>query len=209
MESTPKPNLNSQPLILLFDSSSNIDELKKFIGKQHTKIIAFDYESHVKLENERIEHEISDNYIDDSELQLIQDKSYVLTEWFDESSIRNLIEFEGINLGKLLHVEFTYFLIKFLKKLLETKQIFIKHNNVKFAASPSMYDIAQFVYPQTIKLGGVQERFQQDSIKINLKIFTKTLTINFSRSYYLFLKEVSEKITNLLDRKSTRLNSSH
>lgn len=197
MEKTTRIDLNSQPSrILLFDSSSNISELKKFIDKQSTKIITFDYESHAQLENERIEHEISDNYIDESDLQLVQEESYSLTEWFNEPALKNLVEYENINLGKLFHVEFTYFLIKFLKRFLEINQIFNKYGETKLVASPSMYDLAYSIYPQTIKLIGTHEKFQQDSIKISSTIARKTLTINLPRSYYVFLKEVSEKICN-------------
>ena len=117
--------------VILIDSSHDVSELKKIIEKQTTKIISFDYESHIQLKNEQIEHEISDNYIDNSVLQHIQKKSYVLTEWFNEPTIKNFIEYENINLGKLLHVEFTYFLIKFLKKFLEVNQIFHKYRKVK------------------------------------------------------------------------------
>ena len=63
MEKSLAKKLESQPsAILLFDSSSNINELKKFLSKQPAKIITFDYESHAELSKEKIEHEISDNY---------------------------------------------------------------------------------------------------------------------------------------------------
>lgn len=182
--------------ILLFDSSSNVDELKKFLVDQTTKVITFDYESHVLLLKEKIEHEISDNYITDSDLQLIQKESYRLTEWFDDPSLKELIEYENVNLGKLLHVEFTYFLIKFLKRFFEFIQISNKYGNLKYVASPSLYDMAHSVYPQTIRLMGI-EKFQYDSIKINSKIAKRSFTVSIPRSYYVFLKETFEKITNL------------
>ena len=184
-----------ESIVLLFDSSSNVDEIKKFV-EQKTKIITFDYETHKILSKNKIDHEISDNYISDTDLQIIQNDSYNLSKWFLEPSISQLIEYEGVNLGKLLHVEFTYFLIKFLKRFLEIIQISRKYANVKFVTSPDLYDIINSMTNNVTKLEGKQIIFHYDTIKINSNIVN--ISFNLPRSYYLRLKETSEKITYFL-----------
>ena len=184
-----------ESVVLLFDSSSNVDEIKKFV-EQDTKIITFDYETHKILSKNKIDHEISDNYISDTDLQIIQNDSYNLSKWFLEPSISQLIEYEGVNLGKLLHVEFTYFLIKFLKRFLEIIQISRKYANVKFVTSPDLYDIIKSMTNNVTKLEGKQIIFYYDTIKIDSNI--ANISFNLPRSYYLKLKETSEIITHFL-----------
>ena len=184
-----------ESLVLLFDSSSTVDQIKKFV-EQKIKIITFDYESHKMLSKNNIDHEISDNYINDTDMQIIQNDSYNLSKWFLEPSISKLIEYEGINLGKLLNVEFTLFLIKFLKKFLEILQISKKYVNVKFVTSPELYDIANSITNNVTKLGGKQMAFYYDTIKINSKI--ANISFNLPYSYYVRLKETSEIITHFL-----------
>ena len=184
-----------ESLVLLFDSSSTIDQIKKFV-EQKIKIITFDYESHKMLSKNNIDHEISDNYISDTDLQIIQNDSYNLSKWFLEPSISKLIEYEGVNLGKLLHVEFTLFLIKFLKKFLEILQISKKYVNVKFVTSHELYDIANSITNNITKLEGKQITFYYDTIKINSKI--ANISFNLPYSYYVRLKETSEIITQFL-----------
>jgi len=190
-----RSDLGSSITILLVDSSSNIEEIQAFKDQQ-IKIITFDYESHKILSKRNVEHEISDDYITITDLQTIQKKSYVLTEWFTEPSLKDLVEYEGINLGKLLHVEFTYFLIKFLKKLLECQQIFIKNKNAVFLAAPDIFDIINSFTPSQ-KLGGIQTKFHYDSIEMTLQINNKPFTLKLSHSTYERIKRLSDKLTNL------------
>ena len=54
--------------IILVDSTSNFENIKNSFKKENNlSVISFDYKSHKKLENQNIPHQISDDYITDSQ----------------------------------------------------------------------------------------------------------------------------------------------
>ena len=68
--------------IILVDSSTNIDNLKNSISKEKNGlIITFDYTSHKKLENEKIIHKLSDEYVSDQNYKDIQKYVYKFYYW--------------------------------------------------------------------------------------------------------------------------------
>ena len=191
---TNKSNMHD-PVIVLFDSSSTFDDIKKFV-EQNKTIITFDYESHQLLSRNNIPHEISDNYISDMDIETIQKNSYKLTKWFSEPSIHKLVEYEKINLGKLLEVEFSLFLIQFLKKLLEIINIIKKYNDSKYITSPELYDITNYFVTHVNRLNEKQTEFYYDKVKIHTNIANIVISIPYF--YYKKLKNISEIITHFL-----------
>ena len=65
--------------IVFFDSSCNFENFKNILDTSDL-IITFDYFSHNLLTSKKIVHEISDNFILESDLSLIQKKSYHFSE---------------------------------------------------------------------------------------------------------------------------------
>ncbi|NDB52323.1 MAG: hypothetical protein EB161_09330, partial [Nitrosopumilaceae archaeon] len=128
--------------ILLLDSPFNISSLK---GRedQYQKIITFDSESHRILSENNIPHQISDHYVDQNELNFLQKKSYELSKWYNQKEIQTLVEYEGINLGRLVHVEFMDFIVGFLKKFQEIAKIVTQHRNFEFVVSSGLFDTAK------------------------------------------------------------------
>ena len=49
--------------IVLFDSGTDLKDLKKSLSKNQQIIITFDYKSHEILSREKIPHEISDSFL--------------------------------------------------------------------------------------------------------------------------------------------------
>ncbi len=196
--------------IILFDSSSSLDELKKFTQKGKPTIITFDYESHMLLSQNNISHEISDSYIDENDLQTIQKQSYHFAEWFREQPINSLVDYEGINLGELFHVEFHYLLIPFLKKFVEVSKIITKFNNTKFVAQNTLYRIISHFSPSAEQLGKNKDTasdFIYDIVNIHIKIRNASFTIVLSKSFYAKLKKISEKFIKFLLNKPKRLSN--
>lgn len=184
-----------ESLVLFIDSSSTIDDVKKFVGKK-TSIITFDYESDQLLSKNNIDHEISDIYIDENDMQIIQNDSYHLANWFLEPSIRKFMEYEGINFGKLINVEFSLFLIKFLKNFLEIVEISKLYTNFKFITSPDLYEITNSLTNNVEKLNENQIAFYYDKIKINSKL--GNTSFNLPYSYYVKIKDTIELILHFL-----------
>lgn len=193
--------LSKPDSVVLFDSSSNIEELKRFIQNKKSAVITFDYESHIILSKNNIVHEISDSYLNENDLQTIQKHSYHFAEWFKEQSIINFVHYEGVNLGELFYVEFHYLLVPFLKKFVEISRIINKFNNAKFVAQNTLYEITSHLSHSVEPLGENNEftsNFLYDSVNVNLKIRNTSFTLVLSRSFYMKLKKISEKLTKLL-----------
>lgn len=196
--------------VILFDSSSSLDELKKFIQKDKSMIITFDYESHILLSQNNISHEISDLYINENDLQAIQKQSYHFAEWFKEQPISSLVDYEGINLGELFHVEFHYLLIPFLKKFVEVSKIIDKFNNTKFVAQNTLYRIISYFSPSAEHLGEnkyTPNDFIYDIVNIHIKVRNTSFTIVLSRSFYEKLKKISERFIKFLLNKPKNLSN--
>ena len=95
--------------IILCDSTSKLEEINQIIDKYNPSIIVFDNYSHNFLLEKNIDHKLSDDYLNDEDYDYIQDLTYRFSNWYSEPEISNLIEYEGINVGELFYLEFSYF----------------------------------------------------------------------------------------------------
>ena len=202
----PQPTHHST--IILLDSSSGIEEINDLIQQHNAVVITFDYESHKTLSRNNIAHEISDSYVDDNDLKIIQKYSYSLVKWYKESLIVNLIEYEGVNLGKLFEAELHYTLVPFLKKFVEVTKILEKYPTNFFLCSSTLHTIVKTftnsnVITQNKKI--IPQKFLYDSIKIHIKIGHRFFSLRIPRSYYLKAKKTSELLVYLLFRPKNRL----
>ena len=133
-------NLKSHHVILC-DSTSKLEDIDQIIDEHDPLIIAFDIESHNLLLKKNIVHKLSDDYLSDKDLNDIQDLTYHFSNWYAESKISNLIEYEGINIGELFYIELSYFLTPKLKIFFEIQQIYKEFKNPSFFSSSSLIDI--------------------------------------------------------------------
>ncbi len=184
--------------IILFDSTSNIDDIKKYIDSKKFLIITFDYESHILLSNRKIKHQISDNYLEKNDFENIQNKSYLFAKWFAKEEFANIIKYQNINLGELFHVEFHYMLIPFLKKFIEVYKLSQKFTGSTFITQNLLYRISFFFNDNTLSFADPIENdgqnFLYDIININLKLKNFPISFTISKSKYFKLKNFSEKI---------------
>lgn len=184
----------STKTIIFFDSSSNIENLKSY---PNTYVITFDYESHKTLQKNNIQHQTSDDFLDVVDLQTIQKKSYHFSRWYNESTISQFLEYDGINLGELFNVEFHYSLIPFLKKFVEINNIVKKFPESKFIVTSDLFEITETFSNQVEKLDMVTEsvhKFLYDSIRHSFQIGRHSFTINISKKNYKKIKDLSYNI---------------
>jgi len=176
--------------ILLLDSSFNISALK---GKdnQYQKIITFDYDSHKLLSDNCITHDISDNYVDKNELNFLQKKSYELSKWHSQKEIRKFVEYDGVNLGNLLHIEFMDFIVGFLKKFYELTKLIPQNPQFEVVASPGLYDMVQ-IFTNCVKLHEQKVILQSGDVKYSYRFRNKSFSIIISKNAYLKLKNITE-----------------
>ena len=55
--------MNEPKQIIFVDNLTSINELETFSDKDDVKIITFDYTSHIELTEKKIDHEISEIYL--------------------------------------------------------------------------------------------------------------------------------------------------
>ena len=79
--------------IILVDNFTQINEIGNLISDNSTKIISFDYESHQKLLEKNIEHEISETYSDEENVEKIQKNCYEFLEWHNLDIIKKNASF--------------------------------------------------------------------------------------------------------------------
>ena len=186
--------------IILVDSTSNFENIKNSFKKENNlSIISFDYKSHKKLENENIPHQISDDYITDSQCKTIQDYVYKFTYWYFEKDFLKFLEYREINLGRLYQDELLNFFVRFLKKFKEIEIIFASNQNKEFLAENELFDIIQFFTNSALNLQKSIKKFHSfphEEMRVNLKIGGYDKSLFLSRDRYLKLKKLSDFLIN-------------
>lgn len=177
--------------ILLVDSSFGVDSLR---GKKnlYQKIITFDFDSHMILSDHKIPHEISDRYLNISELREIQQKTFELSKWSKQKEISKLVEYEEINLGNLMYNDFMDFIAGFLKKFCEVVKIIQMHQNCEFVASDRLFDMAK-ILSNSVKLDNQKVIVPtHEFVKHSYRLGQQSISITLSKEKYLKLKNLSE-----------------
>lgn len=184
--------------ILLIDSSFDVTTLGK--EHQYKKIITFDYDSHKALLNNNLEHSLSESYLEISDLNKIETQSYKLMRWYEDPKISPLLNYEGINLGQLMLVEFHHFLLSFLKIFLELSRISEFHGDSNYYCTPSLFETMKFISKNAKKLSDKQhtDEFLYDMVYYNFKVGKISFSIKLSQETYLKLKNTSEAFFNKL-----------
>lgn len=195
MENNTKSDQSST--ILLVNFPFDINKLKKTKNDINPIIITFDYTSHKILVDNKIEHDLSDNFLTSDDVNKIQQNSYDLTKWYNHQTVSKLLEYDGINIGGLFYVEFHYFLLPFLKRFTELIKIYKKYNKKQFIATFNLYNIAKSLNSNTKSFDNdkKQEDFLYDNIKFPV---TSSFNLSIKRSHYQYLKKISEKIIQKL-----------
>ena len=191
--------------IILFDSSCSIDQITSE-KIANSLIITFDYNSHKNLEKSGINHVISDSYLDQNFMSLIEKTCYRLSKWYTEKSIEKTVEYDGLNLGEFFYIDLYEILMPFLKKFFEISKIFEENNQSSFLTSNNLYDIIHS-FSDDIKIlqkaNTIKSEFDYSHIDIPFKLGSKTSHIRIGRSKYLKLLNTSEKFLHLTRKKQS------
>jgi len=185
-------------IIALIDSNTNINTIKNY-HKKHPKlkIITFDFESHNLLTKNEILHDLSDNYIENKDLELIQKNSYHFSKWYEIPNLEKQLSYKGINLGKLFYSEFFIFLLPFLKKFLEIQRICEKYSNHEFIANGLLFEILK-KFTKSISFIASKSNLKQEFFSDSFEFQNKLLKIKISKQNYFKVKKLLERITSKL-----------
>ena len=126
---------NNSKFVILFDSLSDFNDLDEMNSKNTSKIISFDYEAHKILKDKKINHEISDIYLSEKELRMIQKTAYSISEWFNAEEISKYLSYKGVNIGSLVQDELINILVNYIKKFFELYKISKKVNCTTYVGS--------------------------------------------------------------------------
>ena len=189
--------VNKENLILV-DQTLKLEDLRK-IDLNDSQIITFDFISHKLLLANKISHQTSETYIDKNEYEPIQDQLYHFSNWHELKEIKHLIEFEGINIGELIYLEFFLFLVPITKKIIELKRILQLYNATKIFATLSIQQLIKIFEKESLLLGkesSIEKSFFFDSIKFENNL----LKFEIPSKFYYRSKTYFDKLISTLVR---------
>ena len=195
---------NNSGHVVLFDSISDLNDLDEVINEDMSKIISFNHDTHKLLKDKKISHEISDAYLSEKELRMIQKTAYSISEWFNAEEISKYLSYKGVNIGSLVQDELINILVNYIKKFFELYKISKKVNCTTYVGSYACCEIMKNFSKTTITFKNSKKevlgQLPLDSNEIKMKIGTKDHSMKFGISKNLFkkLKSTSEKTTRLL-----------
>jgi len=187
---------------LLIDSTitpSKIDQLTK----KYKQIISFDIETDQILTEKKIKHNISDIFLNTSELLSIDSLCIKFCQWYNHNNGNKLLSFEGINLGSLFRVEFYNFLIVFLRNFIIISKIIEKYPKAKFSCPSTIFSITSKLTHDVNLIGksSIHPQLTWDKIEYNL---TSAISIKISKQNYQKFKKYSEKLISILSKKNNK-----
>ena len=173
----------------LIDSKVDIDKIDKS-GK--SKIITFDYVSHVKLVEQDISHDTSDDFVSDSELDQILDLSMNCSYWFKHPQFKEILEFNNFNLGELFYIEIKENLISFLKEFVTIQKIFSSNKEKNFFISPNFeYFFKAEKIPYILITKNINDSINDsinDYVEIPITIIRKQFSIKLQKNKIIKIK---------------------
>ena len=96
----------SKEIILINDSLSANKLLEDYKPTSNKSIITFNFITHVDLKKKKIPHKLVEDYLDKKDAKLIDETTRnIVFSWYENSEIKKLISFKGLNLGWLLENE--------------------------------------------------------------------------------------------------------
>ena len=84
-------NNKSKNVVVLFDSSVPIEQIKSIQKQDQITIISLDYKSYTLLEKYKIPSIPSDQFLTSDEMKQIQNSSYILSDWHTQKKIEHYL----------------------------------------------------------------------------------------------------------------------
>ena len=188
--------------LILIEGKEDIKNLEKQITDESI-VVCFDYESHEKLSIKNLKHNKLDDYLSNVDEEHIDQKAVELTtNWYNNDQIKKYLEYDGINLGKLLEIELIWYFFEYTKriggiiKILEKEKpneviVSFLSNCVEAVCKNSNIKIQKFTSKKTSSLFF-------DNIEIPVKINGKIIPIKISRKNFLRVRKIFNKFINIL-----------
>ena len=191
--------------IILVEGKIDFNILDQNLLNDNLLVVSFDFESHKSLNENNIKHKLVEEYFSEGDKKEIDDLALNLgTNWYKDKQIERIINYEGLNLGKLVELEMPSYFFKYLKRIIGIKKIIEKENPKKIISYSldrylksicKNYDIDLVLLKNNIPLN-----LFFDTIEIPLNLGFTTRNIKLSRKNYFRLKKVVDKSFILISK---------
>ncbi|NWJ29651.1 hypothetical protein HX850_01855 [Marine Group I thaumarchaeote] len=192
--------MSSTPTLFLVNSEYPLTELNKQINEHSDYIIiSFDVDTHKKLSKIGLDHEISDNYLSENEIDEAQKSAYFFGKWYENSEIKKYLMYENVNVAQLFHEQTVVFLSQFFKNFFEIENILKKFPNSKIFSTSNIFQISKIFSNSSTKIDNSKNKnieFAHDKVRYNIKIGKKYFLFLIPKTYYLKIKKTSEYFYN-------------
>lgn len=188
----------------------NIDEFKEALVHKDNikdqKIICLNYSIHKFLENEKINHEFVEEYVDQEKKNTINSVSNdIMFSWYKKDKFNQLLTYEGFNLGWLVENELCEFFIKAIKNFVsiicviekEMPQSIIANNEICLMGK----EITNKIKFSRIKNANDDTNvpgLEFDTVSISFNIGKNVHKIDISRTNAVRIKNLIQKMTSSL-----------
>jgi len=185
--------------LFFFDETNTLDDIEKF---ENIQIITFDHKSHILLKNNKIDHIISDQFIDIEISKQITEKNYQLVQWYNLDLIKEKLIFHEVNIPKLFNDIFIASLLKILKKVIEVRNILQNYTNIEIISSNQLYEISRLFTTSVLQIrkNYSSEKFYFDEINTSFSLANKEINFKISSNKYQKLKQITENLFSLLNK---------
>ena len=186
--------------LILVEGKEDIKNLEKHITDESI-VVCFDYESHEKLSIKNLKHNKLDDYLSNVDEEYIDQKAVELTtNWYKDNTIKKYLEYDGINLGKLLEIELIWYFFEYTKRIGGIIKILEKEKPDEIVVSFLGNCVEAVCQNSKIKIQKFPSKITSslffDNIEIPIKINGKIIPIKISRKNFLRIRNILSKITD-------------
>ena len=191
------PENNNTLELVLLDSITDVSNLSL---NDSSKIISLDYITHKTLNEKKIKHETSDDYISELEKKELFDFVVSCAEWYKKISNSKKLEFENVNLlGSVSEMEFHLEFINIIIKIYTISNIIARLKPTKFSISSNLENyVEQFkkdkIICTVISNKDIEKGFNAEQIELRFNFLFKPVTFYISKKFYNNLKNIQENI---------------
>ena len=193
--------------IFLIEGNIDILKIKNDMATYDTcKLFALNYESHKILVENDLKHEIAENFLSNEDRKKIDDDSiHTTSTWYNDQTIKEIITFEGINLGSLIEMELLQYFVKIYGNIITIDKIIENESPSHIVSYTSLNDYVERICKQKniyINSHTLQQSpsLQFDKINIKYDFGPYPVSINISRKTFMKIRKIADKITNLFLR---------
>src|SRR5574337_1046690 len=188
--------------IFLIEGNADVLKIKNDLSRYHnSKVFALDYDAHNLLTENNIKHEIAENYLTIEDRRRIDDDSIHTTiSWYDNHAIKELLTFEGINLGSLIEMELLLYFVKIYGHTIMIDKIIAKELPVQVISYTSTNDYVERICKQkniqvTSHTLSQLSSLHFDKLNIKYNLGSYPISITISRKTFMQIRKIVDKTT--------------